>query len=586
MSEELKEPDPELELEPDSEEPPTNKKQTEPPLNDPNFEWQMRNTYTTFILPEFTPRKEDISRPSKSRKRKRYAVDSYAESTYEQEQICNKGQVPAEEQPNGEKKDGDQDPPPEDQPSGDKEEQEGLPPTDEGESSKKDEGESTKKDAGESLKKDEADLYLPAREHTNVETKALTSQNWHEYADTTHLGWRGRVDHSFMFTEGAKARQEAIDQMTNFIHDPNRLLEVTVSTIIMAALDKPISNEHLIFSSLYLRNIKNEHGDHPPNISNFIHYLNYLRRQQNDEKRADVLENDPCNERPPGYYEQLDKTNLQHYTTDTQRGTTVAKYVYHKRIPKKIPFCDDASQEKPLSKEEERKCSLMEREMYRRRCLNKTGYDKGYDGFNEPTKDAAAENEPASDPPPEEQTIDDKKEEEDQGENKSPPPEEPKQTAAVDTVCPDDTVNRGVDDYQFNRNIPNYQPQNDPSYRSNRNYFPTEEGTCRKRDQVNDRPASSKKAKSNTNNEDPEEDDPSKKKDPEEGEEETDGREKAGLDIQPNSRPKSRKSTSKKLSRQSSQRRGATDDESDNKGGDDVAPPSPPPPPPKPRWFR
>ena len=34
---------------------------------------------------------------------------------------------------------------------------------------------------------------------------------------------------------------------------------------------------------MYLKNIKDAHGDHPPNISNFLHYLNFIGTNQNIE---------------------------------------------------------------------------------------------------------------------------------------------------------------------------------------------------------------------------------------------------------------------------------------------------------------
>ena len=116
----------------------------------------------------------------------------------------------------------------------------------------------------------------------NTTFVAITPANISKYSDVTHIGWKPRIDYSMKELEESKKRQCTYNLRKNFITDPNKLLEVTISTILLAATGNDVPKEHLLYSLLYLRSIKNGCGDHPPNISNFIKYLNFLRRCSDD----------------------------------------------------------------------------------------------------------------------------------------------------------------------------------------------------------------------------------------------------------------------------------------------------------------
>lgn len=118
---------------------------------------------------------------------------------------------------------------------------------------------------------------------SNAIIQILNDNNANERGDITHLGWIPRMDYSVQEIEREKLKQAAVDQHRQFMRDPNRLLEVLITTVMLAAAEKPVPKEHLIYSLIYLKNIRDEYGDHPPNISNFIKYLNHLNQQQKVE---------------------------------------------------------------------------------------------------------------------------------------------------------------------------------------------------------------------------------------------------------------------------------------------------------------
>lgn len=112
---------------------------------------------------------------------------------------------------------------------------------------------------------------------------SLTEENANKYGDITKIGWIPRMEHSIQMHDEQRRKEIAWQQHKTFARDPNRLLEVTISTIILAATNNKVPKEHLIYSLIYLKNIKDEFGDHPPNVSNFIKYLNNLKKQQEIE---------------------------------------------------------------------------------------------------------------------------------------------------------------------------------------------------------------------------------------------------------------------------------------------------------------
>lgn len=359
-------------------------KESEPENQEDLPAWEFKTPYKPFILPEFAEKKED-RKPKK--KRRRYAKDSYADDTYD------------EYDDEGNKRE---------------------PPYD------------PYKDPS-----DQTNLYLKPEAASNVEVVAITCRNANESGNSTRLGWAGRVEHSMNISEAAKAKQNALDNMTTFIHDPNRLLEVSITTIILAAVGQPLSYEHLIFTSLYLRNIRDEHGDHPPNISNFIHYLNFLRRSQYADRGQEETVEDTCSSQQRGRDEQdqvyVNDEMLQKYTTDPDRQTTVSKYIYRKKRPKKVPFCDELDPAAhQLTKAESKKCRIMEREM------SKSCPWDGSDNHS----DRASNNEPR-----------------------------------------DRRYSEQREDYRYNQKDPNYQSQNDCSYRANSTFYPEEPKVCRSRNQ-------------------------------------------------------------------------------------------------------
>lgn len=139
-----------------------------------------------------------------------------------------------------------------------------------------------------SIIEDEKPTYSQSSKHpdgspSNVTHVPLTEGNSPNYGDSTKLNWTSRMEHSIQQQETERKRDIALQQLRTFAQDPNRLLEVTISTIILAASKNKVPKEHLIYTLLYLKNITDEFGDHPPNISNFIKYLNSLKKQQEVE---------------------------------------------------------------------------------------------------------------------------------------------------------------------------------------------------------------------------------------------------------------------------------------------------------------
>lgn len=185
------------------------------------------------------------------------------------------------------------------------------------------------------------------RTATNVTIVPLTGINANKCGDTTKIGWIPRIDYSLKQQEEERKKEIALQQQRTFAQDPNRLLEVTISTVILAAMKKPVPKEHLVYSLLYLKNIKDEYGDHPPNISAFIKYLNGLKKSKKNKVQWE-----------------------QSYFTEPEKKTHVVKLQNPKklsRIPRPIIVQSKSdSTEKELKKKEckklrfdlEKKCSV------------------------------------------------------------------------------------------------------------------------------------------------------------------------------------------------------------------------------------
>lgn len=93
----------------------------------------------------------------------------------------------------------------------------------------------------------------------------LTNENASKYSDiTSHVGWRRRIDYALQNIE------------TTDNQDPNKfagLLENVISTVIVLASNGSIPDEYLISTYLFLRKVRNEFGENPPNIASFMEFL-------------------------------------------------------------------------------------------------------------------------------------------------------------------------------------------------------------------------------------------------------------------------------------------------------------------------
>lgn len=179
----------------------------------------------------------------------------------------------------------------------------------------------------------------------NTTIVPLTKNNASKCGDTSRIGWASRVDYSVKQQYEERKKEIAVEQQRTFAQDPNRLLEVTISTIILAAIKSPVPKEHLVYSLLYLKNIKDEYGDHPPNISGFIKYLNGLKKKQEIEWE-------------------------QSYYTEPEKKTHVVKLQNPNklsRIPRPIVQSGDCPQ-KDLVK----KCKRMQMDLKKSGCVDST----------------------------------------------------------------------------------------------------------------------------------------------------------------------------------------------------------------------
>lgn len=122
---------------------------------------------------------------------------------------------------------------------------------------------------------------LPKRPgKSNITIHQMSNKNAVQCGDSSRIGWAHRMEYSVAQQYEEAKKRIAYQQQTTFARDPNKLLEVLISTIILAARRVELPEEHLIYSLMYLKSIKDEFGDHPPNISNFIKYLNTIKKQQ------------------------------------------------------------------------------------------------------------------------------------------------------------------------------------------------------------------------------------------------------------------------------------------------------------------
>lgn len=78
-----------------------------------------------------------------------------------------------------------------------------------------------------------------------------------------------------------RAAETFMPEISSSVRDPNRMLNVTITTVMLLAsgrINLPI--EYFMWTELYLRTIRNEHGQQPRNIASLLTYLAHLKEKQ------------------------------------------------------------------------------------------------------------------------------------------------------------------------------------------------------------------------------------------------------------------------------------------------------------------
>lgn len=71
-------------------------------------------------------------------------------------------------------------------------------------------------------------------------------------------------------------------EMTNIQLDSLNMLAVTISCVMLMASDSKVPEEHMKWAETYLKCIKTEEDQHPPNIQGILNHIRYLK----DPKKA------------------------------------------------------------------------------------------------------------------------------------------------------------------------------------------------------------------------------------------------------------------------------------------------------------
>lgn len=77
-------------------------------------------------------------------------------------------------------------------------------------------------------------------------------------------------------------------EMTNIQLDSLNMLAVTISCVMLMAAEANVPEQHMKWAETYLKCIKTEEDNHPPNIQGILNHIRYLREPGRNKSRESV----------------------------------------------------------------------------------------------------------------------------------------------------------------------------------------------------------------------------------------------------------------------------------------------------------